>query len=648
MAYTTESKDLNLSDVIDSIYEGEYQLPEFQRDYVWKDSNIKSLFESVLSSHPIGTILVLEIEKDDPLIAWINFAEIIPDEKKRFDYKEVDREPPSYLVLDGQQRLTSLCHLTHGTATSIWYLDLNPIKIAWEDSGKPSEKDEIKNFVEQSIDIAEYIKKGKKTDDPVKYFRGAAKRLPLQLLKDKNTLNKAITDVRDAISSKITEKQYELKNYKKLTPKETKEELEAIITEDEGWKEFLGDLLPFILDNYFDYKIPTVVVSKKMGITGVCKVFTKINTTGIQLGAFDLIVAVLYPKKISLKQKFDDVIETYPLINALDGTAKRYLLQTLALYKKVSPKTSQLPVTLLPEWFSIDWDKCVDNLNNACELIDENCGSSLSKGTDQFLTYSPLLPVIANVIDKYPVEVSKNAILTVLRKNKLRAWYYGAGLSSRYSEGSDNKQVKDLPEMLKWFASGSFDEDRPKWLDAIYSDINTGKSNAIGKTVVSLFNLKKAKDIYSDSQEVGAHRTDCDLHHIFPKAAMRNKLMAERGIKDKSVADKILKNEYNIDSILNQTWLLSTTNRDIVCDRMPSHYIADLIEQNGGGENGLKKVKDLFNDHCVGESCFNYLIEDNYFGFIEERRKDINRELMTTGKIPKILETEIEDSEIDE
>lgn len=645
MAYTTESKDLNLSDVIDSIYDGEYQLPEFQRDYVWKDSNIKSLFESVLSSHPIGTILVLEIEKEDPLIAWINFAEIIPNEKKRFDYKGTDQEPPSYLVLDGQQRLTSLCHLTHGTSKHIWYLDLKPIKIAWEENGQPSQKDEIKDFVEQRIDIAEYIKKGKKTDDPVKYFRGKTKRLPLQLLKDKNTLNKAITDVRDDISSKITEKQYELKNYKKLSPKETKEELEAIILEDEAWKVFLGDLLPFILDNYFDFKIPTVVVSKKMGITGVCKVFTKINTTGIQLGAFDLIVAVLYPKKISLKQKFDEVIESYPLINALDGKAKRYLLQTLALYKNVSPKTSQLPVVLLPEWFSVDWDTCVDNLNNACELIDENCGSSLSRGNDQFLTYSPLLPAIANIIDKYPIEVPKNANLTILRKHKLRAWYFGAGLSSRYSEGSDNKQMKDLPEMLKWFASGSFDEDRPKWLNAIYSDINTGKSGAIGKSIISLFNLKKAKDFYSDNQEVGAHRSDCDLHHIFPKAAMRNKIMAEKGLKDKAKADKILKTEYNIDSILNQTWLLSTTNRDIVSDRMPSNYIADLIKQNGGGENGLKKVKDLFNDHCIGEACFNYLKDDNYIRFIEERRKDVNRELMTTGKVPKLLESEVEEDD---
>jgi len=643
MAYTTESKDLNLSDIIDSIYDGDYQLPEFQRDYVWKDSNIKSLFESVLSSHPIGTILVLEIEKENPLIAWTNFAEIIPGENRTLNYSGTDKEPPSYLVLDGQQRLTSLCHLTHGTSSNIWYLELKDIKDTWENANSPSSKDEIKSFIEQEIDIAEFIKKGKKTDDPLKYFRGKTKKLPLQLLKDKNTLNKAITDVRDSISSKITEKQYELKNYNKLKPKETRAELEEIIEEEEKWKSFLGDLLPFILDNYFDFKLPTVVVSKKMGISGVCKVFTKINTTGIQLGAFDLIVAVLYPKNISLKQKFDDVIDTYPLIKSLDGKSKRYLLQTLALYKNVSPKTSQLPESLKPEMFSDDWDTCVQSLNSACQLLDENCGSSLSVGNDKYLTYSPLLPIVANVIEEFPIKVDRNATLTVLRKNKLRAWYFGAGISSRYSEGSDNKQVKDLPEMKKWFASPSFEESTPNWLKNIYGDINASKSGAIGKAIVSLFNLKKAKDIYSDNKEVGSMKKDCDLHHIFPKAAMRKSVMDERGIKDKSVADKILKTEFSIDSILNQTWLLSTTNRDIISDRLPSDYITDLIKQNGGDENGKLKVKNLFIDHCVGEKAFEYLIKDNYLGFIEERRKDIIRELMTTGKIPNILESEPND-----
>ena len=334
MAYTTESKDLNLADIIDSIYEGDYQLPEFQRDYVWRDSNIKSLFESVLSSHPIGTILVLEIDKDDPLIAWTNFNEIMPNKERQFDYKETNKEPPSYLVLDGQQRLTSLCHLTHATSKHIWYLELPKIKTAWEKEGKPSSKDDIKNFIEQSIDLSEYIKKGKKVDDPLRDFRGKRKKLPLQFLKDKNTLNKVINDVRDTIADRISENKLYLKNYSTMKPNLSEEELRKNILDDEKWKDFLGDLLPFILDNYFDFKLPTVVVSKKMGITGVCKVFTKINTTGIQLGAFDLIVSVLYPKHISLKQKFDDVIDTYPLIKSLDKKSKRYLLQTLALYKK--------------------------------------------------------------------------------------------------------------------------------------------------------------------------------------------------------------------------------------------------------------------------------------------------------------------------
>src|SRR5690606_37118185 len=143
-----------------------------------------------------------------------------------------------------------------------------------------------KNFIEQELDVFAFIKKKKRTDDPLKDFRSKAKLLPLTLLKDRNTLTKAITDVRDAISEKIHEKNYELKNYEKLTVKESKEELEEIIKEEGKWKTFLAELLPFILDNYFDFKLPTVVVSKKMGICGVCKVFTMINTTGIQMGAF--------------------------------------------------------------------------------------------------------------------------------------------------------------------------------------------------------------------------------------------------------------------------------------------------------------------------------------------------------------------------
>ncbi len=139
----TESKDINLVSILDHIYRGDYQLPEFQREYVWKDSNIKSLFESVLSAHPIGNILILEINKEKPLLAWVNFSEILPPETRNMRYAKEDRNPPDYLVLDGQQRLTSLCHITHGTRDHDWFLDLNPIKTSREKNGSPTDKMEL-------------------------------------------------------------------------------------------------------------------------------------------------------------------------------------------------------------------------------------------------------------------------------------------------------------------------------------------------------------------------------------------------------------------------------------------------------------------------------------------------------------------------
>jgi hypothetical protein len=199
--------------------------------------------------------------------------------------------------------------------------------------------------------------------------------------------------------------------------------------------------------------------------------------------------------------------------------------------------------------------------------------------------------------------------------------------------------------MLNWFASDSFEKERPQWLEKIFCDINTLKSGAIGKAIVSLYNLKKAKDIHYDSEEVGAHRSDCDLHHIFPKAAIREYLMTEKKIQDRVSADKILKKDFNIDSVLNQTWLLSKTNQNLIGSKNPSEYLKELIDQNGGGANGRKKVQSLFNDHCVSEKCFEYLLSNKYFDFIEERRKDIHRELMTTCHIPEIIESDADEDE---
>ncbi|HKR52666.1 MAG TPA: DUF262 domain-containing protein, partial [Pseudonocardiaceae bacterium] len=98
MATETFSIDKRpLRDLLGQVEAGKIQLPEFQRGWVWPWPNIASLLASVSLNYPIGTVMLLEGGGD-----------------VRFKYRPIEGAVPSEqvqpesLVLDGQQRLTSL------------------------------------------------------------------------------------------------------------------------------------------------------------------------------------------------------------------------------------------------------------------------------------------------------------------------------------------------------------------------------------------------------------------------------------------------------------------------------------------------------------------------------------------------------------
>lgn len=647
MEASTTSKDLRLNTVIHEIYEGEYQLPEFQRDYIWKDSNVKSLFESVLLGHPIGSILLLELNKENPLLAWVNFSEIIPPDIRQFEYDKKDKVPPRYLVLDGQQRLTSLSRLTNGTSEKIWYLDLKLIKESWEKSLCPESEQDLKEWIELRLDIASALIKQNKPIDPLKDLRGKKRKMPLTLLAEKTKFTTILNEVRDHINETVTEKNYEIKNHSKLNIKKSKQELQEIVDESSTWLKFLSAPIIRLFDNYFNYNMPSVIVSEKMGITGVCKVFTKINTSGIALGAFDLLVAVMYPKDIRIKQMFDEVIDKYPLIKALDENSKRYLLQTIALMAGVSPKTASLPELIKPDHINKFWNIACDALEEACNQIDMNCGSALNKGSDKFLVYSPLAVSVACILREYPINI-KDSKLKLLRQHKLKAWYYGAGVADRYSDGTDAKQNQDINEMRLWFATENMETNIPGWLKELWSDFNASKNAALGKAIISMINFKEPKDFYED-KPVGPNSTmPCDLHHIFPRAALRDQIMKKRKINDKEKAEKIIKVEYSVDSILNQTWIYSDTNRKIISDKLPSAYLEEIITQYGGHQAGKKKLIEIMQSHCINSNAVDALLQDDYETFISERKKTIISEFKTTGFVQNLIEHKPTDNSDDD
>ena len=78
-----EVKNFSLQELINKIELGDIQLPEFQRDYVWKQSDQKALLESIFYGYPIGSLLLLELDDKKPMFAWSMLKNItISDGKK--------------------------------------------------------------------------------------------------------------------------------------------------------------------------------------------------------------------------------------------------------------------------------------------------------------------------------------------------------------------------------------------------------------------------------------------------------------------------------------------------------------------------------------------------------------------------------------
>jgi hypothetical protein len=87
------SKPYPLSNLLDEIENGDIALPDLQRPFVWKPTQIRDLFDSLFQGFPAGFILLWEITTEQRI------KKIGTGDKKR---------EPRFLVIDGQQRLTSL------------------------------------------------------------------------------------------------------------------------------------------------------------------------------------------------------------------------------------------------------------------------------------------------------------------------------------------------------------------------------------------------------------------------------------------------------------------------------------------------------------------------------------------------------------
>ena len=98
-----ESNEKPLSDLLKMAASGRLQLPDFQRGWVWDDNHIVSLLTSISLSYPIGAVMTLRTGNPD-----VKFRPRLLEGVEL----EGDLEP-EFMLLDGQQRITSLYLALH-------------------------------------------------------------------------------------------------------------------------------------------------------------------------------------------------------------------------------------------------------------------------------------------------------------------------------------------------------------------------------------------------------------------------------------------------------------------------------------------------------------------------------------------------------
>lgn len=107
----------SVDSIINDIKMGVVGLPDIQRPFVWKNASVRDLFDSMYRGYPVGYLLF-----------WRNGA---MDDSSSIGVDQ-KQKTPSLLIVDGQQRLTSLYTVIKGIEVVRQNYSKERIKIAFD------------------------------------------------------------------------------------------------------------------------------------------------------------------------------------------------------------------------------------------------------------------------------------------------------------------------------------------------------------------------------------------------------------------------------------------------------------------------------------------------------------------------------------
>jgi hypothetical protein len=570
-----------LPDIIKDIVAGKIQLPDFQRGWVWDDNHVRSLLVSIARSFPVGAVMLLETG------GGIRF-QVRPVENLRFP---AGIPHPEKLILDGQQRLTSL--------TQVLALD-TPTK-TYNEKGKP-----INRYYYIDINAALDGDLSEETIISLEPDRKLKANFGRDVVLDLSTHQLECENFYFPCNQILKSDAWEMELHRNCPEK-------------------FGRYMEFrerVLDAFRFYQVPVIVLDKSTSKEAVCLVFEKVNTGGVPLSVFELVTASFAADNFNLRDNWfgsevrkiagrAQKLKAEPVLQTIEPTDFLQAISLLHTYDRrqadiASGKTGKSISAVSAKRVAIlalaldDYKRLADEVERgfllAAKFLRKECFFAV-RDLPYRTQIVPLAAVLARLKDRW---------LEPKIHNKLSQWFWCGVLGELYGGAVETRVANDLEDLIAWIDGGT---DRPR---TIYeANFNSGRLqtlrsrlSAAYKGISVLVQRQGARDFFwkASVQELDQEEVALDIHHIFPKDWCEKK--------------KIKPAAFN--SILNKTAISYKANR-MIGGKAPSAYIKAIQAHNQVGlPDG--EMDRLLATHLLDTQS---LRTDDFDAFMARREKSL-------------------------
>lgn len=356
MAYEKKS----IRAIIDDVNSRRVYLPAIQRKYVWGDSQITRLMDSIMLGYPIGTFLFWKVKKTIVNQKEYSMYEFIKDYHERDMYKNPAAPQPFsvgsgdetiWAVLDGQQRFTSLYMALQGSTSR------KVPKKRWKNDDAFPKK-------ELYFDLH-----SEKTDDDISYdFR--------------------FLTAEEAAKNKDNKLWYLVKDILKYSDKDS---LEEVISHN-GWEddEVARKNILLLYKRLVNNKIINYFEVEKDSIDSVLDIFVRVNSGGTVLSKSDLLFSTIVSHWDKARDEIDKLLseinkkgEGFKFSNDFIMRTCLYLLDmSVALKVETFKKDSVLKI-------KENWEAIRKAIKDTVDLLNE-----FGFNSENMISYVAVSPMV--------------------------------------------------------------------------------------------------------------------------------------------------------------------------------------------------------------------------------------------------------------